>query len=918
MSRKFIYFFVFLLVALSNLSTVQAANKEVFPWDNGKTSDGIAITEMKLSGFKKMGSQSGVQIADNKNDATLSFFANVPSGKTASLQYSVTLKSIPNQKGGTTGPIQIAYTVKIGKQMVFRRTSNEGELNYSLENVTIPSGRHKISINATVIKAKKCELAGCIDSLFIHVHDYGEMEVVTAPLCGQKGEGRSTCRICKKVNTVTLPSPYSKCEYEFYSKSKSSCMTSTDSVFVCKHCSRRDIHRSGVRKDHSFNNEGVCQKCGLNVPPFKAGSGQTVYEIRNAAEMRVLAELVSLGRISGNIGIDIVDDLVFSADIPMLPLGTADHPFQGVLNGHGHRIRGISDVNEGFDGVGFIGVAIGLPQSNAVISNLIFDQGNSLQGASSVGGIVGFAKNCDIINCASFGTLEGTHYVGGIVGYADRQVTIQNCASVTTIRSSGKWNPVACGMPDGHFMNSYGSATKELDGPLDILPTAQCRHCFSTDGADTGLTHVTKDMLTSYSMVQLLNEQSETDCFTNSELYDYPIPVVASHIQAKANAAIRTPRRAMSLRDLSPNSDDDEDVPLSDKERGEVLTIGGYVNEVSPSFSTIEAIMKEDSVKYADFERAYIATRTVPEGFQLYDMISGGDLMSFESCITPPDSSYTKMTEYDIVSSDYVMPKAETITYEAGEKELTDQYLLENNGTRRLKSRITCENEYNIICEENINGILKPVWRIQTDYDNKGNAVSSQCYSFNNVTGESTLEYTITYDKPGEETVDPNYSEYLDEQTGLIHAIYTYLPEEDNDSIYRMHFIIRASDLYPLEIHTEVMVDGEAMLEDGGYFLYSDDGDLLQYVAYGPADEEPGVIRPYNYMEFLGSWEGTSYPTAIQIPTVDQPSKQKRMDNNVYDMQGRVVRQVTDLKDPFSGLPNGVYLYHGAKYLKRN
>ena len=41
------------------------------------------------------------------------------------------------------------------------------------------------------------------------------------------------------------------------------------------------------------------------------------------------------------------------------------------------------------------------------------------------------------------------------------------------------------------------------------------------------------------------------------------------------------------------------------------------------------------------------------------------------------------------------------------------------------------------------------------------------------------------------------------------------------------------------------------------------------------------------------------------------------MDRNIYDMQGRVVRMVTDAEDPFSGLPRGLYIYQGTKYIKK-
>jgi hypothetical protein len=71
------------------------------------------------------------------------------------------------------------------------------------------------------------------------------------------------------------------------------------------------------------------------------------------------------------------------------------------------------------------------------------------------------------------------------------------------------------------------------------------------------------------------------------------------------------------------------------------------------------------------------------------------------------------------------------------------------------------------------------------------------------------------------------------------------------------------------------------------------------------------------YDEYIGNMLGTPYPTAIQVPTTNHPSMEKRTDPNIYDMQGRVVRRVTDVQDPFSGLPAGIYLYQGAKYIKR-
>jgi hypothetical protein len=77
-------------------------------------------------------------------------------------------------------------------------------------------------------------------------------------------------------------------------------------------------------------------------------------------------------------------------------------------------------------------------------------------------------------------------------------------------------------------------------------------------------------------------------------------------------------------------------------------------------------------------------------------------------------------------------------------------------------------------------------------------------------------------------------------------------------------------------------------------------------------------MEPHLFYNFYGEWEHQTFPTSIKVPTIQTPSMQKRMDPNVYDMQGRMVRRVTDTADPFNGLPRGLYIYQGNKYLKRN
>jgi hypothetical protein len=645
-----------------------------------------------------------------------------------------------------------------------------------------------------------------------------------------------------------------------------------------------------------------------------------VFTINNAGELRVLSEMLSIGRISGNIGIDIQSDLEFNDSVTMLPLGNFYYPFQGILNGNGHRVFGISNFNEGTDCLGIVGVAKGTLLSHAVIANLIFDRGNTMCGEACVGAIAGYAEYCDITNCANFATLEGNDYVGGIVGYAGQQVSIANCASVGTLRTRGKWNPIACGMPLGHVLNSYGVCVNDKGGTLDELPTTTLRHCFATLGS--GLTIITDNMLPDYDMVQTLNEESEQPTFEMSQRYNCPVPVVNSKVVAMTNRSLPVSYSPVLNRAASEESGEDSnggDDDDSGKDT-EVVVMGGYVNDSSPVryFKKIDEVMREDSLLYPDFDRTYIISRTAPDNAKLYEPCSGGQMIAFSSFLIPADTAYLSYREYDILSADTVMALTETVDYIVRGQEHIDEYNIAE-GTYTLKSRITFENDYDIICQENVDGILQRTWSIETLYDSLGTARVTNGYSHNYRTGESTLEYSRSYsnDIDDDDEDEGIYKEY--QEGDSIHAIYTYKDFGDVRNPYRSHYIFRASDLALLDWRTEELVNGEVYLRDGIYFVYNDEGSLLQSVSYGPVVDNQlgGEMRPYLYYEYKGSWQSNLFPTAIEIPTVKQPSAQQRIDHHVYNLQGRMMRTVTDAKDPFSGLPKGIYIYQGKKYFKR-
>lgn len=881
--------------------------------DGGTTSDGIVISKPVLVGFNEGNNKTSLQVKNKTNLASVTFNVTVPEGKTASLRYKLLLDIIPmDEDEGIPDGSSVTFTAKLDGNMLMHRPS-EAKIWVKTAEIRIPSATHTVVLEAT-FNARNCYTRGSIDSLTIHVHHFDDVKTAREPICGVAGESHSKCSICGKDTVLTVMPAFSEHKLTTTPAVKSSCLENVGEVSKCEHCPYTVIQHTGKLNNHDFDADNTCKVCGLHMP--KSRNNGTIYEISDAGEMRILAEMVSMGKVSGNIGVDIKSDLVFDR-VSILPLGTFDHPFQGVLNGNGHRVRGIVNAYQGIDCLGFVGVARGTLLSPAVIANLIFDSGNTLQGTACVGGIVGYAENCRIVNCASFASLQGTDCVGGIAGYAGKTVSILNCGAVSSVRTKGRWNTMACGMPHGQIQNCYGAATNDFEGSYDEMPTATLRHCFSTQGSAEELTKVSQDVMSSRTMVERLSEQSESPCFMMSPDDHYPVPVVDTDIMAKPNSAIPTVQSSGRRLASSPAASGDE----NEEDDEDTEQIYGYVDE-SPfarSDRSIEEIFREDSTQNTSTRCTYIVTRNVPEGFRLYDRVSGGDLLAFESYVIAADSSSLKMTEYDLVANGRVKPSRETMAYNSIGSERIDEYIVGDGGARSLVSRISFVNDYDIVCQENIDGILKPVWSIETERDESGRGIATNSYSFDRITGETRLDYTCAISNVGDDnTYDGSYAEYPGADAGTIHGIYNHWDAESGAIVSRSHYILRASDRYPLEIRSEKIINGTPCLDGGIYFIYADDGALLQSVAFGPADDDlsSGRVRLYVYNEYVGTWHGIPYGTDTESTGV-KPLPAERLDSSVYDMRGRIVGRSADAPAALRGLPRGLYIWRGAKYLKR-
>jgi hypothetical protein len=116
-------------------------------------------------------------------------------------------------------------------------------------------------------------------------------------------------------------------------------------------------------------------------------------------------------------------DLSASKD-GLVSIGDVTTQFTGHYDGQGYKINGLYINSPGVDRVGFFGNAL-----NAEIKNVNLLNVNIL-GNNSVGALVGYAENTDIINCSSTGFVTGTDNAGGIAGY------LYNGSSITQNGSS--------------------------------------------------------------------------------------------------------------------------------------------------------------------------------------------------------------------------------------------------------------------------------------------------------------------------------------------------------------------------------------------------------------------------------------------------------------------------------------------------
>lgn len=156
-----------------------------------------------------------------------------------------------------------------------------------------------------------------------------------------------------------------------------------------------------------------------------SGSSTTI-SITTAGQLAKLAAVVNEGADLFTVTINLTADINLSAHY-WVPIGTAEHPFNGTFSGGSHTVSGLN-INDGtLDNAGLFGYA-----SGATISNLTVSAG-SIAADENVGILAGSLISSGITNCSVSATsISGSRNVSALVGYRDIVSGITSCSVTAT------------------------------------------------------------------------------------------------------------------------------------------------------------------------------------------------------------------------------------------------------------------------------------------------------------------------------------------------------------------------------------------------------------------------------------------------------------------------------------------------------
>ena len=201
----------------------------------------------------------------------------------------------------------------------------------------------------------------------------------------------------------------------------------------------------------SASYKGIVTNCVIKVLPDVDNSG--TYLINTCEDLSLFRDYVNDG--NSHVNAKLLSNINLNNDMEWeswnkdtlgltnwIPIGTKEYPYSGVFDGNGYVIKGIyhscKGDNDLFVDESYIGlfgcVDGGQIKHLGIESGYIYCAGKN----GSIGGIVGYIKNGDVVDCFNsailISSLTDTRYgdgIGGIIGYGDNS-NIERCFTTSS------------------------------------------------------------------------------------------------------------------------------------------------------------------------------------------------------------------------------------------------------------------------------------------------------------------------------------------------------------------------------------------------------------------------------------------------------------------------------------------------------
>lgn len=778
-----------------------------------------------------------------------------------------------------------------------------------LKMCELSAGEHEIVIMSNYIGNSEDPRLIQFKSLSLHAHKM-VTEAQRPAFCGQIGYTKRSCKYCGHRNDDTYPMPATKHEFGSELTSQGSCMIPSSLFRECSHCG---ISEFNIKKHKSLTHkfrDGRCvnEGCELKMPVTNEAG---IYQVGDAYELRGLAEQISVGYIPRDCNIDLTADIIYPENLAHYPIGTTEHPFAGTFDGHGHRIAGMQSAIP-TDMTGLFGVVEGTPRRLAVIANVIIDSSSNLQGTNMIGAIAGRADYCDIMRCVSRAKINGYNDVGGIVGYSERECHVIDCAGLGIVNSKENGGILSGTLRRGYIMDSYGSGSlANGDTEPALVPTVESslRHCFQLDAKVpmTGVTPFSSAQLSDGTLARMLCEKNGRDLpahWQQGATDGCPMPVFVALTDRPASVIQTQAARVAMYENDNENSstglrissyEDDGDNDNEEDEEGEWFTFSPESGLTEGSPEDVFVFYDEADSTLNDFI-CYVSTtfRNVPT-MPMFAAMEGGDATESDMIYCKKDS--TVILEYNYTIDGWLYSLIDA----------TKQYTMPDSVVH-LEHYTVEGNEYD--CEFLMTGSM--VFRPDNSgYEEKVSyGVSTRVMDWNvsqTEDEEPVLNYYY-YDEDGQQHVDfyscPLYYNEDDGDDYLLPIDMDYTLDEND----------RLKDLF--YVHTD-SITGEKYNIGGQYFIYDEQGELVQIVSYEPVEPYSREMRQTEYCT-ISVYNADDTPAAIipieqlQPGTLDK--KSTRTSCHVYDIHGNLVSLTNDA-DALKSLPKGVYITRGRKIL---